>query len=241
MVGGVLVGGVLGRVVMSISAIAAGPEAQGIVTENGNIVGEFTVAGTVGLILFGGVFAGLIGSVLVVASAPWMEWMGSWRGAGYGLAALAGTGAAEMFESIDFLILDPVGLNIAMFLALPIIYGFSVPLLEVPLERRLPQPRKREQVGYILLVAAGGFPLFMTALLLSVPGFCGCEPAYGIGIVLLALIGATGVYHLAVAGVRVPGWVKNSSRFVGYTAMAAFVLLGTMEVVDQIRSILRAT
>ncbi len=53
-VAGVLVGGVGGRLVMRLSAIAAGSDAAGLLTENGNTVGEITVGGTVALIVFGG-------------------------------------------------------------------------------------------------------------------------------------------------------------------------------------------
>ena len=57
-ISGVLVGGVLGRIVMRISAVAAGPEMVGRLTENGNRVGEFTIVGTMILIVFVGGFSG---------------------------------------------------------------------------------------------------------------------------------------------------------------------------------------
>ena len=43
-IAGVLVGGLGSRVVMRISALAA-PEVRGMVTENGNVVGEITLGG----------------------------------------------------------------------------------------------------------------------------------------------------------------------------------------------------
>ncbi len=43
-ISGVLVGGVLGRIVMRISALAAGPEMVGRLTENGNRIGESPLA-----------------------------------------------------------------------------------------------------------------------------------------------------------------------------------------------------
>ncbi len=61
-VAGVIVGGIGSRIVMRILAVVNN-ELSGIPTENGNIVGEITVGGTLGLLIFGGIFAGIIGGL----------------------------------------------------------------------------------------------------------------------------------------------------------------------------------
>lgn len=81
---GVVVGGVGGRVVMTVSARAAGAELAGRVTENGNVIGEFTVGGTIALVVFAGLLGGMLASVGVVASDPWLGWMGGFKGLGFG-------------------------------------------------------------------------------------------------------------------------------------------------------------
>lgn len=48
---GILVGGIAGRLIMRILAMANG-ELAGVMTENGNISGEITAGGTLGLIIF---------------------------------------------------------------------------------------------------------------------------------------------------------------------------------------------
>lgn len=86
---GVVFGGIGGRLVMSLSARAAGPEVVGRLTENGNAIGEFTVGGTIALIVFVGLLGGMLASVAVVASEPWLRWLGPFRGVGLGVVVLA--------------------------------------------------------------------------------------------------------------------------------------------------------
>ena len=73
---GVLVGGVGGWIVMRVSAAIAPPETIGRLTENGNRIGELTIAGTIGLLVFVGLLGGIAGSVVVVRSDPWLRWAG---------------------------------------------------------------------------------------------------------------------------------------------------------------------
>lgn len=143
LISGVAVGGVGGRLVMSVSAQAAGAEMAGRITENGNVVGEFTVGGTIALIIFVGLLGGMLASVGVVASDPWLKWLGPFRGVGFGLVVLSAYGY-DTFASIDFLILDPVSLNVAMFLGLILGFGLAVVGFEHLLDRRLPGATDKE-------------------------------------------------------------------------------------------------
>src|SRR5919109_1108234 len=70
-VAGVLVGGLGSRLVMRIAALAA-PEARGLLTENGNLIGEVTLAGTVALLVVGGVGAAIVGAGAIVVFDPWL-------------------------------------------------------------------------------------------------------------------------------------------------------------------------
>ena len=49
---GIVVGGIGGRIVMRVSALAADESRIGMLTENGNVVGRITVEGTMALLLF---------------------------------------------------------------------------------------------------------------------------------------------------------------------------------------------
>jgi hypothetical protein len=124
---GIIVGGLGSRLVMRLSAIAAGSGLQGITTSNGNRVGEITLGGTIGLILFGGVFAGLFGGLLYASLRPWLAPFGRWRGLIFGLGVLGLAGSLILDgANSDFIVLRPPLLNIAMFAALFPIFGVAL-------------------------------------------------------------------------------------------------------------------
>ncbi|MGB7860047.1 MAG: hypothetical protein WBM90_06080 [Acidimicrobiia bacterium] len=243
LISGVVVGGIGGRIFMRISAVAAGPEMIGRITENGNRVGEFTVFGTLTLIIFVGVFAGLAGSAILVAVDPWLRWMGPVIGLGYAVTSLAITGIGEGFETVDFLILQPRALNVTMFISLHVLFGVTVGGLYWLLNRQVPidTDGSHSQIALVLYLLAGTIPALGALLLfalLTIPSFCGCEPSYGIALLLLTLFGAMSVRHIADLVDRTPSWVKPTASIVGYAATVAFVGLGLVEVVTQIQRIL---
>ena len=234
LVSGVLVGGLGGRVVMSVSARAAGVEMAGRLTENGNTIGVFTVGGTIALVLFGGLLGGMIGSVGVVASDPWLRWMGGFRGVGYGAVVLALFGY-DTFASVDFLILDPVGLNVAMFLGLIVGFGLMVVLVVRILDKRLPDAADKEQAGWLVVVGLGAFPLGLSLLFFTSPSFCGCDPAYELGASLLVMIAATATHYLANITNLIPGWVQRAAPLAGYASLTAALVLGMLRTVDNLQ------
>jgi len=71
MIAGALVVGPGGRLVMRLAA-PVDPDAVGLLTENGNRIGDITIGGTIELLLFGGLLAGLFGSVVWVTVSPWI-------------------------------------------------------------------------------------------------------------------------------------------------------------------------
>lgn len=138
LLGGVVVGGIGGRVAMRIAALA-NPQATGLPTENGEIVGAITLNGTIALILFGGLVAGLLAGFLWVILRPWIPGSGRGRIAITALISvpLGGFGLVQA-SNPDFLILDPDGPLVAMLLALVALVGATVAWLDAWLERRLP-------------------------------------------------------------------------------------------------------
>lgn len=233
---GVLVGGVGGRIVMRISAIAAGPEVAGRLTENGNRIGEFTLGGTVALIVFVGVLGGVIASVGVVASEPWLRWMSPLKGLGFGAAALAISGGG--FDSVDFLILKPATLNVAMFVGLFIAFGLAIPLFYRLLDRYLPAAIDGEQPLYLVLVALGAMPLLLNILLFTSPDFCGCEPEHAVGLLLLLMIASTGVRYASSLGASIPHLLIRISVITGYGSLILLVAFGLAGTLDEIQRIL---
>jgi hypothetical protein len=124
---GIIVGGLGSRLVMRVSAIAAGSGVQGVTTANGNRVGEITVGGTIALIIFAGVFTGIFGGLLYASLRPWLAPFARWRGLifGLGVLGLAGSLILDAANS-DFIILRPPLLNVAMFAALFLIFGIAI-------------------------------------------------------------------------------------------------------------------
>ncbi len=69
---GVIIGGVGGRIVMRVSAIAAPDRVTGIRTENGFPIGDITLGGTLELVIFVGIFSGIVGAICYVITEPWL-------------------------------------------------------------------------------------------------------------------------------------------------------------------------
>jgi hypothetical protein len=237
-ISGVLVGGVLGRIVMRVSALAAGPEMVGTLTENGNRIGEFTIGGTLILIVFVGVFSGVAGSVVVVGSDPWLKWLGPVQGLGFGLVVLAAAGASSAFNSVDFFILEPPGLNVAMFVGLHFAFGLFVSGFYWLLDRRLPPAEDREQVGYLIVTSLGTMALLLVIALFTVPSFCGCDRDYGFLAIILAMVASTGVRHGSMFLEVIPTWMTRSATVIGYGSLALLLAIGLDTTIDQIQKIL---
>ncbi len=234
-VSGILIGGVGGRIVMRVSALAAGPEMGGRVTENGNRIGQFTIGGTLILIVFVGALGGVLASVVVVGSEPWLKWMGPARGLGFAVAVLAVYG---QFDSIDFLILEPKTLNVAMFLALFVVFGLTITALFWLFDRKLPKAGEHQQPGYLVLDAFGALALFLTIFFFTSPDFCGCEPAYGIGALLLVMTASTGIRYASSVVDILPHWLARGASFTGYASLALILAIGFSRMVDQIQQLL---
>ncbi len=122
-IAGALVGGIGSRVVMRISALAA-PEVRGAVTENGNVVGEITLEGTIALMVLAGLLSTVLGAGAFVVARPWLPRRTVRRGLVFGGFLLALTGAAVVDKgNADFVILGDRLLNVTMFSALFLAFG----------------------------------------------------------------------------------------------------------------------
>jgi hypothetical protein len=233
---GVVVGGIGGRLVMTVSARAAGQEMFGRVTENGNTIGQFTAGGTFTLVVFVGLLGGIAASIVIVGSDPWLRWAGILRGLGFGLASLAFFGY-ETFDSIDFAILEPTTLNVLMFLALMIGFGYAVVGFDRVLLRRLAEPKNEPQVVYIVLATMGAFPLLFAVLFFTSTDFCGCQPHLGIGIALVVMLAAAVIREVLEVMGRYQGWERIVTEAAGYASLTTGLVLGLRIVVSDIAAL----
>lgn len=154
---GALIGGVLGRLAMFL-LIRLNPEATGVVSDDGFRMGQFTVGGTAELI-GGTAELGLVGAIIYIA-VRWLLFGPGWfRVVCVALGAGIGVGSVLVHtDGVDFTLLRPAWLAIALFVAIPAAYGAALTLIA---ENRLladwPVPPRRGTLrGAPLWVFRGG-------------------------------------------------------------------------------------
>jgi hypothetical protein len=118
---GVLVGGVLGRLAMMLLAVL-NDHATGVQSDDDFTIGQFTTGGSLNLLvvgaLLGVVGAGFYAAVRALRIGPrWFELLSLGGGAGVVVGA-----QLVHSDGIDFRVLDPLWLAIALFVALPVVY-----------------------------------------------------------------------------------------------------------------------
>ena len=112
---GAIAAGLGFRIAMRISAVAAGPDFQGALTEAEARVGGITVDGTFFLIFFGGCI-GVFGGLAFFALRPWLADAERWTGLLFGVLLLAMFGWAIIEgDNRDFGLFGSRALNISMF------------------------------------------------------------------------------------------------------------------------------
>lgn len=153
---GILVG-LASRLAMKVSALLS-PEELIRVTENGNVVGDLTVEGTLALVIFAGIGPAMFAAVLYAATRPWLARFGAASGVIFGLLLLALAGAAVLQPTNgDFRRFGPPLVNVLMFGGLFVLTGMLIVGLTARSER-LPERALR------VAGAIGLAPLALAAL-----------------------------------------------------------------------------
>jgi hypothetical protein len=125
---GVLIIGAGGRLAMRLLAITAGDDAQGAVTEAGEVVGEITFGGTLGFFVFVGLFGGALSALIYVVLQRWLP-HGPYRGLLYGATLLVVLGARIeplRTNNEDFDLVGPSWVSIVTFALLALAQGAAV-------------------------------------------------------------------------------------------------------------------
>lgn len=127
------------RLAMRVAALAAGTDLQGMMTQQGERVGEITFGGTLFLVMMGVMF-GIVGGVLFVAVRPWLPWTGQRRGLVFGavLLVVGGSTLLEGGNNPDYQRFGYAGLNLCLFSVLPVGFGLLVGSFVDRLERTVP-------------------------------------------------------------------------------------------------------
>jgi hypothetical protein len=121
-ISGALIGGIGGRLAMLVLRITSDPSVVGRESDDGFIIGRFS-GETLFLVLVT-TAAGVLGGLLYLVIRGWLPQRG--RAIAYGTLGAAVGGALVVHpDGIDFSLLEPRWLAIAMFVALPGAFGVA--------------------------------------------------------------------------------------------------------------------
>jgi len=159
---GFVVAGLGSRLVMRVLAIVDS-DARGTFTENGNQVGDVTFSGTLGLVLFIGIPTGVAAGLIVFVVRRWLPAQPVWRGLALSAVLLALLGGTVIdADNVDFRLLEPAGLAIALFGMLFLAAGYPLAVLADRWGPGVPRAlygRSVTIVGGLLLVGVVSFGL----------------------------------------------------------------------------------
>ena len=161
---GVLVGGIGSRLIMRILAMV-NEEQAGVMTENGNVAGEITVGGTLGLIIFVGLVSGVIGGFGYVLIRRWLPSGRFLRGIAFGLVLLCFSARLFDPDNVDFELFGPRQLAVGLFALLFPLVGVGISLFIERYDRYLPPLFTRTSItvlGYLLIAGLCAFGLSRT-------------------------------------------------------------------------------
>ena len=123
---GLLIGGVGGRLAMRVIFLTSDPGVRGIESDDGFLIGQFTFD-TLNLLITGSFF-GVAGAFAYLGVRPWLLgplWL---RSVTCAVAAGALIGSVVIIpDGVDFTALSPVPLAVALFIAIPALFGLLCP------------------------------------------------------------------------------------------------------------------
>lgn len=149
-IAGFIVGGGGARLAMRIAA-AVDEEDRGAFTEAGEVVGEITAGGTLFILVAGGML-GLVFGLFYAVTRTWLPFSGAARAAVFGVVSLSFIGPLLVDDhNVDFIVLDPAALSVAMFAAIPFLFGVATALVA---DRLSPRDPRWLRAGPIRLLGA---------------------------------------------------------------------------------------
>lgn len=128
---GLVVGGVGSRLAMRVLFLTSGPGVRGLVSDDGFRIGQFSPAATLNLLVLCTI-VGVIGAFVYLAVRPFLlgpQWL---RATTCGLAGGAVVGSLIVHDDgVDFTLLRPTWLAVALFVAVPALFGLlAAPAVE---------------------------------------------------------------------------------------------------------------
>ena len=146
---GVLVGGVGSRLAMLVLRLLSPDTVNGVISDDGFLIGQVTLSGTYSLVAVGAMF-GVLGASAYRWVDHWLIGPGWFRQVTTALGSGAVVGSLLVHtDGVDFQLLRPQWLAIAFFVLIPAVFGFFIG----PLERALARPHtwvNRGRRGWVL-------------------------------------------------------------------------------------------
>jgi hypothetical protein len=215
---GVVVGGIGGRLAMLVLRLTSDPSLHGLKTDDDFTIG--IVSGATLFLLLLTATTGVFGGVVYVVVRSWLP-----RGARpWIFGALIGiVGGAIVIRpgGVDFTLLDPLPLAVAMFIALPAAYGIVVSLLTERFLLRWQPGGWRDWIGALVLL-----PILLL-LLRSGP----------IGLAVSAAVFAVFAATRVVPQIR-SLWTSAPTVWIVRAALAAVAVLAAIDLVGDVTDIL---
>ncbi len=161
---GVLVVGIGSRVAMFALRVTSPDRVNGVESDDGFTIGEFTLGGTYNLLAIGAA-VGIIGAGAYLLVAPWLIGPSWFRRLTTGIAAgVVGGSMLVHADGIDFTLLKPTWFAIALFVALPALFGVVLPM-SVDAVGRAGSWTARGRRRWLLVVLSIGFFPFTVIIL----------------------------------------------------------------------------
>jgi hypothetical protein len=205
--GGFIVGGIGGRIAMFVLRLTSPDYIRGAESDDGFEMGRFDISST-GQLLLVTTILGILGGLIVVAGRPFFP--RKYAPFGWALAAGAIVGATIVHDDgVDFTLIEPVGLAVAMFIGIPAIGAYTIAEFVYRAEPWWWKDRKRTlALGAFGLPIFIGFPIAIAATLISaawlaalrIPGVHDLGRARSIRVLALAVFAVlTGMGLFALA------------------------------------------
>lgn len=232
------VSGIGARLAMRVSGLLTDSRNRGLLTDNGNVVGEISFGGTLSIALFAG-FVGILGGLLYVAIRSYLPGRGWRRGLGYGGLLLATFGFVVMDKSNpDYHLFGPPAVNVGTFSLVYVLFGLVAAPLADRLDRWFPawppmRPVRRRTIAVYVVLA----PFEVIGLLAVVAGIASSSGFAGLIFTGLVLLPAMSLLGPRLSR-RLPALPRPA--FAGYLLLAAPSLIGLVLTVRAIAGILGA-
>lgn len=196
---GVLMVGLGSRVAMLLLRLTSPASVKGLQSDDDFTIGQVTFSGTVNLLMLGASI-GVIGACTYRAVAPWLIGPLWFRRLTTGLAAGAVGGSMLVHaDGIDFNVLKPTWFAIALFVALPAMFGTFIGSFVDAAARPdswAAQPGRRRWLVPLLLVVCFPPAALVVAFVSPFVGAC----AVGAGVHQVQRVRATVPYGRAIRG-----------------------------------------